>query len=414
MSKRLRRLTLALVCLCISFLILNTPSAAEKMKFKLASGGNSVICGRVCGAWAMAQGDITPASYLELSKFLEEQQLGKDIKFYMNSNGGSLLGGLMLGQVLRAFEANVSIGTTSTHRYTGESLRILNQSAKSPYNNPNWKPDESYFLYDNVDEDQGVCLSACAYAFLGGAQREVPGKAKLGFHQFFSEETIRDPLSKQFTSYDLSQQQQLTALVADYVGKMGVDTFIVTLASQTPPTNMYVLEGDELIKYRVITVGEIQGDWKLDAFGNGLFLSKTSIVQNNAPRPPKRTLGFYCKSDHPNDWIAVYIHDFGYQRDTDQPWPESIVSSVSVTAGPFQSSVNQGGRGLVRSWVTKEGEQAIAVYLQRNAFLAGLRNATKVSVWIQLPRSHGLSAGGDFDAHNLAHLLGLVSKNCAS
>jgi hypothetical protein len=177
---------------------------------------------------------------------------------------------------------------------------------------------------------------------------------------------------------------------------------------------MYVLEGDELIKYRVITVGEIQGDWKLDAFGNGLFLSKTSIVQNNAPRPPKRTLGFYCKSDHPNDWIAVYIHDFGYQRDTDQPWPESIVSSVSVTAGPFQSSVNQGGRGLVRSWVTKEGEQAIAVYLQRNAFLAGLRNATKVSVWIQLPRSHGLSAGGDFDAHNLAHLLGLVSKNCAS
>jgi hypothetical protein len=53
----------------------------------------------------------------------------------------------MLGQVLRAFEANVSIGATTTHRYSGENLRFLTEHAKSarPYLNPNWKPDESYF-----------------------------------------------------------------------------------------------------------------------------------------------------------------------------------------------------------------------------------------------------------------------------
>jgi hypothetical protein len=225
----LHRLAAVLFYLCISFLIPNICSAAEKMKFKLASGGNSVICGRVCGEWVMAQGDITPESYLELAKFLETNKLGKDIKIYLNSNGGSLLGGLMLGQVLRAFEANVSIGVTTTHRYTGESLRMITELAKSPYVSPNWKPDENYFSYDVVNEDQGTCLSACAYAFFGGVQREVPGKAKLGLHQFFSDEAVRDPLSKQFTSYDLSLQQQLTALVADYVGKMGVDTFVVTL-----------------------------------------------------------------------------------------------------------------------------------------------------------------------------------------
>jgi hypothetical protein len=359
------------------------------------------------------KGDITPESHLELAKFLETNKLGKDIKVYLNSNGGSLLGGLMLGQVLRAFEANVSIGVTTTHRYAGESLRIITESTKSPYVSPNWKPDESYFSYDVVNEDQGTCLSACAYAFFGGVQREVPGNAKLGVHQFFSDEAVRDPLSKQFTSYDLSRQQQLTALVADYVGKMGVDTVVVSLASQTPPANMYVFARDELIKFRVITLGEIHGEWKLEPLGKGLFLSKTATDKSNVPRPPSRTLGFYCKSDHPKDWVAVYIHDFGLQRDTDRPWPHSIVSSVQVAAGSFKVSMDESSGRVLRRWVTKESAQAVALYLERDALLEGLRNATMLRVSIELPRSHGLSAGGDFDARNLTNLLGLVSKNCA-
>jgi hypothetical protein len=48
-ADHLCRLGAVLLYLCISFLIPNSGSAAEKMKFKLASGGNSVICGRVCG-----------------------------------------------------------------------------------------------------------------------------------------------------------------------------------------------------------------------------------------------------------------------------------------------------------------------------------------------------------------------------
>jgi hypothetical protein len=397
----------------MSFSIPNLASAAEKMNFKLASGGNSVICGRVCGEWVMAQGDITPNSYLELAKFLGEKRLGKDIKFYLNSNGGSLLGGLMLGHVLRAFEASVSIGATSTHRYRGESLRILTESVKNPYVSPSWKPDESYFSYDAVNEDEGVCLSACAYAFLGGVQREVPGSAKLGLHQFFSDEAVRDPLAKQFTSFDLSRQQQLTALVSDYVSKMGVDTFVVTLASQTPPTSMYVLTREELIKFRVISQGEIYGDWKLEPLSKGLFVSKTATDTNNVPRPQSRTLGFYCKSDHPKDLVAVYIHDFGSQRDNGSPWPYSIVSSFQMTVGALKVSMDESNKRLLRRWVTKENAQAVAVYLEKDALLEGLRGTAKINVSIELPRSHGLSAGGDFDARNLPNLLGLVSKNCA-
>jgi hypothetical protein len=117
--------------------------------------------------------------------------------------------------------------------------------------------------------------------------------------------------------------------------------------------------------------------------------------------------------DRPNDWIAIYIHDFGSQRDTDHPWPDSIVSSFDVVTGSFKASVDGRSKRLLRKWVTKEGGQAIAVYLEKNAFLEGLRNAAKLSVWVELPRSHGLSAGGDFNVRNLSNLLALVSKNCA-
>jgi hypothetical protein len=406
------RLAAVLFYLCISFLIpTNVCSAAEKMTFKVASGGNDIVCGRQCGGWVSAEGDITPESHLELAKL---RGFGKGTKFYLNSNGGSLLGGLMLGQVLREFEAHVSIGVTTTHRYTGETLRVLTERANkgSPLN-PNWKPDESYFSYDVVDEE-GVCLSACAYAFFGGMQREVPGKAKLGLHQFFSDEAVRDPLSKQFTSYDLSRQQQLTALVADYVGKMGVDTVVVSLASRTPPANMYILARDELIKFRVITLGgEIHSEWKLEPFGKGLFVSKTATDTSNIPRPPSKTLGFYCKSDHPKDLIAVYIHDFGSQLDRDRPWPHSIVHSLKVAAGSFKVSMDKSSGRVLRTWVTKESAQGIAVYLERDALLQGLRSAAKISVSLELPMTHGLWADGDFDARNLPNLLDLVLKNCA-
>ena len=89
------------------------------------------------------------------------------------------------------------------------------------------------------------------------------------------------------------------------------------------------------------------------------------------------------------------------------------ISWFRVTAGSFKANIDDSNRRLLRKWVTKEGGQAIAVYLERNALFQGVRNASKVTVWIGLPRGYGLSAGGDFDARTLSNLLGLVSKNCA-
>jgi len=43
------------------------------------------------------------------------------------------------------------------------------------------------------------------------------------------------------------------------VGKMGVDTSIVMLASQTPPAKMYVLTGEELLRVFAESSGRILG-----------------------------------------------------------------------------------------------------------------------------------------------------------
>jgi hypothetical protein len=87
----------------------------------------------------------------------------------------------------------------------------------------------------------GQCLSACAYAFLGGTVRSFSEPDALGFHQFAAQENIPDTVT-----------QRLAAEVLSYVLEMGVDARIFVTASQTGPDAFFFVDPEEAVDLGIL------------------------------------------------------------------------------------------------------------------------------------------------------------------
>jgi hypothetical protein len=107
--------------------------------------------------WIAAEGVITEDTPAQFTKFLAtyDAKLTTTIEFH--SPGGNLAAGLALGRLIRAAGYSTRIGRTIS----------LSDDVTSVY-----------------EYKRAICLSACAYAFLGGIDRSF-GKNKIyGLHRF--------------------------------------------------------------------------------------------------------------------------------------------------------------------------------------------------------------------------------------
>jgi hypothetical protein len=80
-----------------------------------------------------------------------------------HSHGGSLIGGIKLGEFIRKRKLSTTVGRTV----------------------PGDPPSKHYYV-----RGDGVCVSACAIAFIGGVERYANEKV-LGIHQFYQEASLR-------------------------------------------------------------------------------------------------------------------------------------------------------------------------------------------------------------------------------
>jgi hypothetical protein len=122
----------------------------------------------------------------------------------IDSPGGSLIGGMVLGRAIRAYGLSTSV-----------------RSGRE-------------------------CASACAIAFMGGVTRFVARDGKLGVHQFASPPTIKIPDSAKFPGQDVVAGQDLVGQLLDYAKEMGVSTDIIAIASRTPPSDIHWLSPEDI------------------------------------------------------------------------------------------------------------------------------------------------------------------------
>jgi hypothetical protein len=215
-----------------------TASQAQPMYFEaIRNGGNCDGC-----AFIQASGEITLQTAKEFETFAHSQEFGAGL-VRLNSPGGSLAGGLFLGEMFRSMGVVTEVGS---------SAPLSNSSSAG--------------LADRIP---GVCASACAYAFLGGKERSLDDGAKLGFHRFYQENALAEPTAKLFTGKDLGDAQITTAALVLYVLKMGVDPRLISVASEAGPNEMRWISKEEAQKLRIAYEPWAYKAWRIEAYRGG-------------------------------------------------------------------------------------------------------------------------------------------------
>jgi len=183
-------------------------------------------------AWTIyASGEIDADADKRLSALLVEKNIPGGSFVYLNSPGGSLLGGIKLGQTIRKHFLYTYIG----HLNPGSLL----------HPNP------------------GYCFSACALAFLGGEYRFWTKGSVYGVHRFFW---------KEHTNNDADIAQILSASVVQYIRSMGIDTKLFALASEAGSSDAITPTPDELLTLNVINNGQKPVQWSLESLPGMMYL----------------------------------------------------------------------------------------------------------------------------------------------
>ncbi|MBK1667312.1 hypothetical protein CKO28_04595 [Rhodovibrio sodomensis] len=213
------------------------------MTFRTAgTGGNCADC-----VWIAAEGRITEDTVERFERYLRELKRPLPDTVRLNSRGGLILPALTLGERFRAH------GMTTT-------VEATNDLADMPYQ----------------QSTPGMCYSACAYAFLGGANRHLPERSQLGVHQHFIPSAEAKAAEQRFEARsDLSSDQLLTGVIAWYMSKMDVDPRLLLQASTTPSGEIYLPERAELREMNAITPQPGWSAWRLERIDDRLVYAQT-------------------------------------------------------------------------------------------------------------------------------------------
>lgn len=117
------------------------------MSFRVAdNGGQCSQC-----MWIVAEGKVTKTTANDFERFIESAG-STPTRIIFDSPGGDLAGGLELGRKIRKLGFSTAIG----------------------------KSRPSLDLPTDEELTQGLCASSCAFAFLGGVNRQVVERNRLG------------------------------------------------------------------------------------------------------------------------------------------------------------------------------------------------------------------------------------------
>ncbi|MEJ0076217.1 MAG: hypothetical protein WDO17_12345 [Alphaproteobacteria bacterium] len=235
------------------------------MVFVVAKG-ESDACGPGCSEWIAADGAIDAGTPQRLRALLAKlQRSGKrTLPIYFYSPGGNVDASLALGRLMRAHKMKAALGRTVPQGCDATATRdkacdALLRSGRE--------------LTAELRTNRAVCVSACVYAFIGAAEREVTPGASLSVHSMQITRTmIRKTLegkilamSKTKITGDVPSIREAHARVARYAAEMGVGRELVEAAAATPFEKVRVLTRAEIIRFGIDRHEFVQSGWTREA-----------------------------------------------------------------------------------------------------------------------------------------------------
>jgi len=187
-------------------------AVAEPMHFEVRNGK--------CCRWIQATGEIYEDTPTIFEKFLRSSEFMPKV-IRLNSQGGSLRGGVLLGELFRSRGIATEVGSS----------------------NPN--ADAMAGGENDYTKTPGDCASACAFTFLGGIKRTLDPDSNLAFHLYYKPDAPSE-----------NDVHELISLLHLYLVEMGVDNLLITWMTEADPKVLRRIRPDEARDLRVIT-GEL-------------------------------------------------------------------------------------------------------------------------------------------------------------
>jgi hypothetical protein len=376
--------------LCLIFCVIASTSNA--MEFREAgAGGNCTGC-----FWIVAEGEITKETPIEFERFLAHE--ARPFKVVFNSPGGNLFAGIELGRIIRK---------SGLHTTVAKSRRadFCNDDADCP----------SYL----EDLEPGVCFSACAYAFLGGVQRQVAdadsysgnGGSIIGFHQFYGDLDKQSRIAQiiEEETY-FSNEQLVSAFILKYLTDMEVDPNVLGIAALAGPDQMEfpnkALRKSLKIDYKPdFSFGELD----LEVYKDGLLgFSKPNYVNDFNEI---NQITFYCRDQKSlNLLITISQLRFGDKM-------------IGETFGEVLINLNKGdtfydkpndslvfGYDRVREW-SDENSSYINIKLNTNEKYQ-IINSVELAIYLNVARAFGNHKAYLTISDQARQSLKLIERNC--
>jgi hypothetical protein len=188
------------------------------------------------GGWSwdiFAVGEVDLKAGDTLERFLADKRIPDGSKLHIHSDGGSLIGGMNLGRVIRAHGLITHVGQRGPLK-NGFQLTVA-----------------------------GNCMSAAALAFLGGEFRYVSSTSRYGVHRF----KLND-----ISPRVADETQVLAASVVEYIRSMEVDVELFSIASECPSDDILDVPPETMKRLNVVNNGVKPARWTIESVDNMLYL----------------------------------------------------------------------------------------------------------------------------------------------
>src|SRR5215813_5218403 len=166
------------------------------MRFEWQQEGPAETCGSSCQSWVSAVGVITGDTPAEFNTFVQNHG-AKGAMIVLDSPGGSTLGAMTLGGMIRRLRMTTAVGRT---------IELPANDGEAPQ--ARLSPDAD-------------CESMCAFVLMAGIKRHVPAEARVRVHGIWLGGRSHDPMTASYSGEDLAIMQRDLALLAQCTIEMG-------------------------------------------------------------------------------------------------------------------------------------------------------------------------------------------------
>jgi hypothetical protein len=211
-------------------------AAIPEIEFYLARG-DANACGRGCNEWIAAEGKIDLSAAQRLRRLLAKLGARRP-PIYFHSPGGSVLGSIALGRLIR--DRKLEAGVAHTVPFGCDRDKPWEKSCEA-------QKRSGQELSSEFDPTGAMCNSACVYALAGGVVRVIPPGIKLDIHDV-GFDSARGPLP---SAVSVKAKRLVYLQIREYLRDVGIDQALFTAVVAVPNNSKRFLEREELVRFGI-------------------------------------------------------------------------------------------------------------------------------------------------------------------